>query len=71
MTHEESEREEIYASVFIPSVHGHDTPTAAPKPIPVLYSVTDSPTLEKCGLRWEERKTTSDEIVRLGNVIPA
>ncbi len=25
MTHEESEREEIYASVFfLPSVHGHD-----------------------------------------------
>ena len=55
----------------IPSVHWHEHANGSTKTDAVLYSASDSPALEKLGLRWEERKTTSGEIVRLGNVIPA
>ena len=36
----------------------------------VIFSFTDKPAMEKLGLYWEERKTRSGDLVRLGNVLP-
>lgn len=36
----------------------------------VIFSFTDKPALEKLGLYWEERKTRTGDVVRLGNVLP-
>jgi gentisate 1,2-dioxygenase len=55
----------------IPSMHWHEHVNPSKTSDVVLYSVTDSPAMEKLGLCWEERKTASGDIVSIGNVIPA
>lgn len=55
----------------IPSMHWHEHINGNGKVDAVLHCVADSPAMEKLGLRWEERKTATGDIVKLGNVIPA
>ena len=53
----------------VPSYHWHEHVNANAKEDAVIYSVSDAPALEKLGLFWEERKTSSGSIVTSGNTI--